>query len=49
MRTFSFWRSAACCADCVAYGRELNAKETSDGFLSHYIFLSENINPRVHL
>ena len=32
-----FGRSAVCCADRVACGRELNAKETPDGFLSNYL------------
>ena len=33
---FSCWR-AVCCADRAACGRELNVKETPDGFLSHYL------------
>ena len=35
LRVFLFW-CAVCRADCDACGRELNAKETPDGFLSHY-------------
>ena len=36
MRVFLFW-CAVCDADCGACGRDLNAKETPDGFLSHYL------------
>ena len=41
-----FW-CAVCRADCDACGRELNAKETPDGFLSHYLSVKTKLH--VHL